>query len=119
MSLFNVPLLQGLHHIFLNESLGLLWTAPLWFAWPIALTILLISQGLQRKGETIALGLMVLATLALFIPYAGWNASVHGNRYLFPAVTLGFVIIARAMHLWFATSVQNLPDRALHGQTLS
>ena len=109
VSLFNVPFLQGMHNILLHESLGLLWTAPLWFLWPIAFATLLLPRRTPDKKEVVALGLMIVATLLLFIPYAGWDATVHGNRYLFPAVTLGIVLIAKTLHLRFASNPHNLP----------
>ena len=158
VSLFNEPLLQGMHNIFLNESLGLWPTAPLWFLWPIAFLLLVAprpwwrgvggegeshaphstslligtssnpsplggeggrenstplggeerGKRISQRAEVIAMALMIVATLALFIPFAGWNGTQIGNRYLFPAVTLGFVLMARAAHLRIVSSLHNV-----------
>jgi len=90
-SRFNQPIVAGLGNLLFDERIGLLRTAPLWFLWPFGL-----AQALRRRLTTrLALAAMTMAlviNLLIFARYDEWDASSSGNRFLFPALALGFVL---------------------------
>lgn len=110
-SLFRVPPLTGLQNLILDDRLGLLWTAPVWFAWPIAASIVLTRRFAPPSGRAwvvAAIG-VILANLALFAPYAGWDATRVGNRYLFPAIVFGVAVIGAAVNSLTRKSAPSSP----------
>ena len=88
-SRFNQPLIIGLDHLLFDERIGLLRTAPLWFLWPLGLGM--AWRGSERKVH-LAITLALLFNVLFFARYDEWDASVFGNRFLFPAVALGFAL---------------------------
>lgn len=84
---FNQPVLTGLNNILFDAELGAVPTAPLWALWPVGVWFL------WRSGQgRLALALTggVVINLLIFARYDEWAASIHGNRFLFPAFVLGF-----------------------------
>jgi hypothetical protein len=94
-SRFTIPFAEGLRNLLLNPTVGLWPTAPLWFLWPVAVAVLLIAP-VAGRAWAVAAAAVVLLNLAVFAPYDGWNGSAFGNRYLFPALVLGFALIGAA-----------------------
>lgn len=92
-SRFHQPFFQGLGNLLFDDRIGLLRTAPLWFFWPIGLWWSL-SKGRtpQERRAALALLISLLLNLAFFARYDEWNASEFGNRFLFPALAIGFVL---------------------------
>jgi hypothetical protein len=95
-SRFTVPFADGLRNLLLDPAVGLWPTASLWFLWPAAVGVLLIAPVAGRAWAVAAVA-VVLLNLAVFAPYDGWNGSAIGNRYLFPALVLGFALIGAAV----------------------
>ena len=94
-SRFTIPFVEGLRNLLFDPTVGLWPTAPLWFLWPVAVAVLLV---LPLRGQTwvLAAAAVILLNLAVFAPYDGWNGSAVGNRYVFPALVLGFALIGAA-----------------------
>ena len=87
-SQFNQPVLTGLKNLMFDRRIGALWTAPLWFLWPVGVCLSVRAGGAERRLG-LALGLAILANVLLFASYNDWAAAVGGNRFLFPAFALG------------------------------
>jgi hypothetical protein len=99
-SRFTVPFFDGLRTLLFDPVAGLWPTAPLWFLWPAAVVVLLAPRVAPPGGRAwmlAAAGVMLL-NLALFASYDGWHGGEpdRGNRYLFPALTLGLSLIGAA-----------------------
>jgi len=86
-SLFNQPMLPGLSRLLFNARLGAVPTAPLWTLWLVGVWFLW-RAGERARAAAFAAGIM--ANLLVFAPYEVWDATEHGNRFLFPAFALGF-----------------------------
>jgi hypothetical protein len=95
-SRFTIPFVEGMRNLLFDPTVGLWTTAPLWFLWPVAVGVLLIAP-LSGRAWVIATAAVVLLNLAVFAPYDGWNGSAVGNRYVFPALGLGFALIGAAI----------------------
>lgn len=98
-SKFVVPPLDGFRELIVHPTLGLAWSAPLWFLWPIPAAALLAGRipTSGGRGWVAAAVAVILLNLALFSAYDGaLIGSTHVNRYLFPAVLLGFAVMAAA-----------------------
>src|SRR5262249_19416244 len=93
-SRFNQPLLAGLGNLLFDYRIGLLRTAPLWFLWPIGAIIGWRTQPRATPLSTLALVAALSINLLFFARYDEWNASEFGNRFLFPAVAIGFALQA-------------------------
>jgi hypothetical protein len=93
-SRFTVPPLTGLRNLLFDADVGLWPTATLWFVWPVAALVLLT----RRTGRiwVFAVAGVIVMNLAVFACYDGWNGSWVGNRYLFPALVCGFVLLGAA-----------------------
>lgn len=91
-SRFNQPLLTGLGNLLFHQEIGMLKTAPLWFVWPIALAYWMRSGDRCHKLRAVAFALAIVLNLLLFAKYDEWDATVYGNRFLFPALALGFAL---------------------------
>lgn len=90
-SRFNQPVLPGLGNLLFDGRIGLLQTAPVWFLWPAGAWMLWRAGGADRRRAA-ALSLAILANLLLFARYDEWDATVFGNRFLFPALALGLAL---------------------------
>ncbi len=86
---FNQPIISGLDNILFDADLGVVPTAPLWALWPLGVWCLW-RGGQWRPAAALAGGVMV--NLLIFARYDEWHASIHGNRFLFPALVLGFAV---------------------------
>jgi hypothetical protein len=84
---FNQPILSGLNNILFDWNLGAVPTAPLWALWPVGVWFLWRS-GRWRLAAALTGGVAI--NLLIFARYDEWDASIHGNRFLFPALVLGF-----------------------------
>lgn len=91
-SLFHQPILQGLGNLLLDAKLGLLPTAPLWVLWPAG-AWLMLRRGRADRRLAAALVLGIAANLLLFARYDKWYGTIHGNRFLFPALAFGLALI--------------------------
>jgi hypothetical protein len=94
-SRFTIPFVEGLRNLLFDSAVGLWPTAPLWFLWPVAVGVLLVAPN-RGRAWALAAAAVVLLNLAVFAPYDGWNVSALGNRYVFPALGLGFALIGAA-----------------------
>lgn len=90
-SRFNQPILTGLGNLLFDveHKLGATWTAPIWSLWPLGA---IVAWRTGRRLWTIALVSGVMANLLVFAPYDMWEASMNGNRFLFPAFALGLAV---------------------------
>ena len=99
-SRFNTPPAEGLIRLLFDPSFGLLRTAPLWFLWPVAAVGLLAGRVPAPGGRGwVAAAVAVIAlNLAVFARYdQAIEGSTYANRYLFPAVLMGFAVMAAAV----------------------
>ncbi len=99
-SRFTVPVLDGLHNLLLHPTAGLAPTAPVWLLWPAAAAVLLLSRSAPPAGRVwvpAAVG-VILLNFAVFACYDGWDGGdpTRGNRYMFPALSLGLALVAAA-----------------------
>lgn len=90
-SMWGQPFLTGLGNLLFDRELGLGPTAPLWFLWPIGFAIAWRERGPERWLLVVLVILVV--NVLLFAPFEGWAGTHFGNRYLFPALALGFVLL--------------------------
>ena len=98
-SRFTEPPLQGLRNILFDDTVGLWPTAPLWFLWPIGVAWI-IARRTSGSRWVFAAVAIILMNLVLFATYDGWHGgSSAGNRYLFPALVMGFVVIGAALQV--------------------
>ena len=76
-------------------------TAP---PFALALPAVFVLKWRRRFFGVPAVCLAVLAAnVALFCGYDGWHGgSELGNRYLFPALVMGFVLVGSAANAWRA-----------------
>ncbi len=91
-SRFNQPILNGLGNLFFDSQIGMLRTAPLWFIWPLGLAVAWRARTLRTRLSLLAMTLTLLLNLVFFARYDEWNASLFGNRFLFPALALGLAM---------------------------
>jgi hypothetical protein len=91
-SRFNQPILAGLGNLFFDGRIGLYRTAPLWFLWPIGLWMAIKTRPRSARRGLIAMALALLINVFVFAAYDEWHASTSGNRFLFPALALGFAL---------------------------
>ncbi len=87
-SRFNQPFFQGLQNLLFDRRCGMIVTAPLWFLWPLGLWLL------RRERWAWAAALGAVANVLIFVTYDEWNATLGGNRFLFPAVGLGGALLS-------------------------
>ncbi|HET6576441.1 MAG TPA: hypothetical protein VFG68_22770, partial [Fimbriiglobus sp.] len=95
-SRFTIPFAEGLRNLLFEPAVGLWPTAPLWSLWPVAVCVLLIAP-VRGRAWVLTTAAVILLNLAVFAPYDGWNGSAVGNRYVFPALGLGFALIGAAI----------------------
>ncbi len=90
-SRFNQSIPTGLVNLLfdVDHKLGATWTAPVWTLWPLGAVVAWRSG---RRLWTLALVGGVVANLLVFAPYDMWEASMNGNRFLFPAFALGLAV---------------------------
>lgn len=111
-SRFTEPPVQGLRNILFDGTVGLWPTAPMWFLWPIGFAWL-TAQRTPNTKWVVAAVLMILMNLALFATYDGWHSgSSAGNRYLFPALVMGFVVIGAALQVAWNANYAGRSDGA-------
>jgi len=91
-SRFNQPILTGLGSLLFDGRIGLAWTAPVWSLWPVGAWYAW-KKGARRLTTSLVSGLV--ANLLIIAPYDEWNASMVGNRFLFPALALGVAVQGR------------------------
>jgi hypothetical protein len=100
-SRFHQPFFAGLGNLLFDSRIGLLRTAPLWFLWPVGVWYALrADRSRMAVMRMVVLSSAVLINLFFFSTYDEWNASVFGNRFLFPALAIGL-----ALQLPFWTAV--------------
>ncbi|MBA4191847.1 MAG: hypothetical protein C0467_28035 [Planctomycetaceae bacterium] len=87
--MFNQPFFLGLSRLLFDADLGAVWTAPLWGLWPLG-AWLLWRAGQKWLAIVMACGIVI--NLLVFACYDHWNATVGGNRFLFPAFALGYAV---------------------------
>ncbi|MGL6074861.1 MAG: hypothetical protein ACRC8S_11930 [Fimbriiglobus sp.] len=98
-SRFTDPPLQGFLDLLFNTNVGIVYQAPLWCLWPVALVWAWRKPHVSRPMLVACLG-VILLSFALFAPYNGRDSgSTVGNRYLFPALLAGFVILGQAAEI--------------------
>ena len=94
-SRFTVPFVEGMTQLLFDARVGMVPTAPLWCLWPIAAVVLLrVRESLAWVLATVG---MIGMNFAVFACYDGWNGSVVGNRYLFPALMAGLALIGASV----------------------
>ena len=99
-SRFTVPLGDGVRELVFDPELGLWPRTAIWFAWPVAAGLLLTRRFAPPTGRgwVLATVAIIVLNLGVFAKYDGaLIGSRFGNRYLFPAVTLGIALIAAAV----------------------
>jgi len=87
-SRFHQPLLTGLRNLMFDGRIGMFRKAPLWILWPLGL----LPRWRTRPSVAVAMTLSILANVIFFALYDEWDASEFGNRFLFPALALGFAM---------------------------
>jgi hypothetical protein len=102
---FQAPILEGLVGQLIRPGAGLLWTAPLWLLWPLGMwqSVRTWPRSENPVHWPWLMGHGIVACYVLFAWYECWYMSQYGNRFLFPAVALGFVLMApltRAVMGW-------------------
>jgi len=99
-SRFVVPPVEGLGRLLIDPTFGLIRTAPLWLLWPLPAVVLLLGRvpAPGGRGWVLAAVAVIFLNLVLFCRYdQALEGSVYANRYLFPAVLLGFAVMAAAV----------------------
>ncbi len=102
-SRFNQPVLAGLGNLLFDRRIGMLYTAPLWFLWPLGLCI---AWRVGSRPDRLCLAALVLSlslNLLVFALYDEWDASVSGNRFLFPALAIGVALQGPAWERVFSS----------------
>lgn len=109
-SRFNQSIPTGLLNLLfdVDHKLGATWTAPIWSLWPLGAVV---AWRLGRRLWTVALVSGVMANLLVFAPYDMWEASMNGNRFLFPAFALGLAVQGP---LWEAIAARWRRSRTHH-----
>ena len=95
-SRFNQPIALGLWRLLTDPQVGMLPKAPLWCLWPLAAWLVWRSETYEKRKVLMLVG-MIAANLTIIAPYDEWNASAFGNRFLFPALAAGMVLLAGAV----------------------
>jgi hypothetical protein len=90
-SRFHQPWGQGMKNVLLDDQIGLIRTAPLWVLWPAGAWVLSRRPG--GRPLALALASAIIVNLLVFARYDEWNASVAGNRFLFPALAIGVSLL--------------------------
>jgi len=98
-SLFTIPLLEGLGNQLFDSERGLLFTAPLWFAWPLGLAAAYRLRNGRERVWPFVLAAIVVVNVGLFAKYADWAASHVGNRFLFPSLAMAFALLGALFDL--------------------
>jgi hypothetical protein len=92
-SRFNQPFFAGIRNLLFDSRIGMLRTAPLWILWPVGVWYALRADRSRKTLlRVIALSSAVLINLFFFATYDEWDASVFGNRFLFPALAIGIAL---------------------------
>ena len=84
--------MTGLCNLLFDHKIGLLRTAPLWFLWPVGLIAAWRSGPRSARIGYVALSVALILNLLFFARYDEWDKTVFGNRFLFPALALGFAV---------------------------
>jgi hypothetical protein len=92
-SKFNQPILTGIRDVLFDRNAGMIRTAPLWFFWPLGFALAWKERAPFSRRMCLALAIGTSANVLFFAPYDEWNASIDGNRFLFPAVALGGALL--------------------------
>ena len=113
VSRFTNPPVRGVADILFDPAVGLVPTAPL-FALALPAVFVLKWRNRFRGVPAVCLALLA-ANVALFCGYDGWHGgSALGNRYLFPALVAGFVLIGSAVNAlgsgWFGRAGKSPPE---------
>jgi len=87
-SRFNQPFWPGLANLLFDREHGLLATCWLWGLWPVGAYF----AWKRSKLSTLGMAASLVINIVLFAKYDEWSASSYGNRFLFPALILGFAI---------------------------
>jgi hypothetical protein len=86
-SRFNQPFFQGMWNLLGDGEIGMIITAPLW-----CVSIAVWAGKGPFDNFSRAMLMILVLNLTLFACYDEWNASIHGNRFLFPALVAGFIL---------------------------
>jgi hypothetical protein len=113
-SRFNQPFFGGLANLLFDSRIGMLRTAPLWFLWPVGVWYALRAHRSEAAlRRTLALTSSLLINVLFFACYDEWNASIFGNRFLFPALAIG---IALQLPFWEKVFAPRREQTALPSQ---
>ncbi|QEL16117.1 hypothetical protein [Limnoglobus roseus] len=90
-SRFHQPVLEGLGNLLFDRDLGLVTKSAIWLGWPLGLWWAWRHPGRVRRVAG-AMAASLVVNVLLFSRYDEWNASVHGNRFLFPSLALSLAL---------------------------
>ncbi len=119
---FHQPFFVGLWSLLFDSQLGLMTKSPIWLGW----LLLIVTWKLLSKEERVWSILMTLGlwlNLLLFAKYDEWNASIHGNRFLFPSLALSLAVQAPCWNqLWLKylqsrSATKRTSDEAHHNDS--
>jgi hypothetical protein len=97
---FHQPFFAGLWNLLFDGQLGLIIKSPIWLGW---LLLVAVWKSLTKEERTwsILSTIGLWLNLLLFAKYDEWNASIHGNRFLFPSLALSLAVQAPCwLRLW-------------------
>jgi hypothetical protein len=97
---FHQPFFAGLLNLLFDGQLGLVTKSPIWLGW-LLLAVVWKSLNKEERIWSILMTLGLWLNVLLFAKYDEWNASIHGNRFLFPSLALSLAVQAPCWdHLW-------------------
>ena len=104
---FHQPFFTGLKNLLFDGQLGLVTKSPIWLGW---LLLVMVWKSLTREEQTwsILMTVGLWLNLLLFAKYDEWNASIHGNRFLFASLALSLAVQAPC---WFRLWSRYLQSR--------
>jgi hypothetical protein len=107
---FHQPFFTGLLNLLFDGQLGLVTKSPIWLGW-LLLAAVWKSLSKEERLWSILMSIGLWLNLLLFAKYDEWNASIHGNRFLFPSLALS---LAAQAPCWFRLWSRYLQSRQHH-----
>ena len=103
---FHQPFFAGLWNLLFDGQLGLVTKSPIWLGW-LLLAVVWKSFNTEKHLWSILMTIGLWLNVLLFAKYDEWNASIHGNRFLFPSLALSLAVQAPCLNLLWQRYLQS------------